>query len=230
VADLSRGLPRRINVLCDRALQEGRVEGVSVISTDLVKRAARAVAGVHDPRPVAPAAPLPAPAPVAEASSPHAVAAAAPEPIAEASPLASVGAETSAVVPATEVAVPVDMPGLSFGHPVVEEEVRGRWGWKPVLGAVILVAAVVVGYGVWATMVGTPASLIPAPPTTRVLSGGAPVAPMPVPSPEELEALLSAPVSVRRPAVVGPEGEGAVPPPAGPLPSGQNPDNSNQVN
>ena len=27
IADLSRGLPRRINVLCDRALQEGRIEG-----------------------------------------------------------------------------------------------------------------------------------------------------------------------------------------------------------
>src|SRR5262249_36545757 len=27
VADLSHGLPRRINVLCDRALQEGRIDG-----------------------------------------------------------------------------------------------------------------------------------------------------------------------------------------------------------
>ncbi len=49
VADLSRGLPRRINVLCDRALQEGRIEGVNVITSDLVKRAARALAGVHEP-------------------------------------------------------------------------------------------------------------------------------------------------------------------------------------
>lgn len=74
VADLSRGLPRRINVLCDRALQEGRIEGVNVITADLVKRAARALAGVHDPLPVAPepfrftppppAAPIPSPAPV----------------------------------------------------------------------------------------------------------------------------------------------------------------------
>jgi general secretion pathway protein A len=49
VADLSRGLPRRINVLCDRALQEGRIEGVNIITADLVKRAARALAGMHDP-------------------------------------------------------------------------------------------------------------------------------------------------------------------------------------
>ena len=81
VADLSRGLPRRINVLCDRALQEGRIEGVNVITADLVKRAARALAGVHEPLtplvepPVRPAvssapstpipAPTPAPAPIA---------------------------------------------------------------------------------------------------------------------------------------------------------------------
>jgi general secretion pathway protein A len=42
IGELSRGLPRRVNVLCDRALQEGRVEGVNVITADLVKRAARA--------------------------------------------------------------------------------------------------------------------------------------------------------------------------------------------
>ena len=52
IADLSRGLPRRINVLCDRSLQEGRIEGVHVITSALVKRAARAVAGVHEPLPV----------------------------------------------------------------------------------------------------------------------------------------------------------------------------------
>jgi general secretion pathway protein A len=45
VADLSRGLPRRINVLCDRALQEGRIEGSNSITPDLVKKAARSIAG-----------------------------------------------------------------------------------------------------------------------------------------------------------------------------------------
>ena len=84
VADLSRGLPRRVNVLCDRALQEGRIEGVNVITSALVKRAARAVAGVyepvsalrapsepsrpaHDPVPVIPAVTRPAAAPSAPA-------------------------------------------------------------------------------------------------------------------------------------------------------------------
>lgn len=72
IADLSRGLPRRINVLCDRALQEGRIEGATTITGELVKRAARALAGVHDPLPVVPepkptpaAAPVPPPPPVA---------------------------------------------------------------------------------------------------------------------------------------------------------------------
>jgi general secretion pathway protein A len=47
IADLSRGLPRRVNVLTDRTLQEGRADGVTNITPALVKRAARALAGVH---------------------------------------------------------------------------------------------------------------------------------------------------------------------------------------
>jgi general secretion pathway protein A len=58
VADLAHGLPRRVNVLCDRSLQEGRIAGVSTITPDLVKRAARSLAGVHDPAPVAPSEPV----------------------------------------------------------------------------------------------------------------------------------------------------------------------------
>ncbi len=49
IAELSRGLPRRVNVLCDRTLQEGRVEGAMSIGADLVKRAAKALAGSHNP-------------------------------------------------------------------------------------------------------------------------------------------------------------------------------------
>ena len=60
VADLSRGLPRRVNVLCDRALQESRIEGASIVTPDLVKRAAKSLAGVHEPidGPIAPAEPV----------------------------------------------------------------------------------------------------------------------------------------------------------------------------
>ena len=49
IAELSRGLPRRVNVLCDRTLQEGRVESERVIGVELVKRAAKSLAGAHPP-------------------------------------------------------------------------------------------------------------------------------------------------------------------------------------
>jgi general secretion pathway protein A len=58
VSELSHGLPRRINVLCDRALQEGRIEGVHLITAALVKRAARAVAGAYEPARMAPSQPV----------------------------------------------------------------------------------------------------------------------------------------------------------------------------
>ena len=45
VASLSRGLPLRVNLLCDRALEAARGAQTNVITPDLVKRAARAVAG-----------------------------------------------------------------------------------------------------------------------------------------------------------------------------------------
>jgi len=52
IAELSRGLPRRVNVLCDRALQEGRIDGAMSLGTDHVKRAAKSLAGVHPAEPV----------------------------------------------------------------------------------------------------------------------------------------------------------------------------------
>lgn len=45
IAELSRGLPRRVNLLCDRILQEGRIDGAMNINGSLVKRAARSLAG-----------------------------------------------------------------------------------------------------------------------------------------------------------------------------------------
>lgn len=49
IADLSRGLPRRVNLICDRTLQEGRIQGASDLGVDLVKRAARSLTGVAEP-------------------------------------------------------------------------------------------------------------------------------------------------------------------------------------
>ena len=45
ISELSRGLPRRINMLCDRALEEGRASGKSEITGDMIKRAATSIAG-----------------------------------------------------------------------------------------------------------------------------------------------------------------------------------------
>lgn len=69
VADLSLGLPRRINLLCDRALQEGRFEGVKVMTPDLVRKAARLI-GLQEALPAAAAAAAPEPVPVAPAPAP----------------------------------------------------------------------------------------------------------------------------------------------------------------
>jgi hypothetical protein len=40
-------LPRRVNLLCDRALYEGRLENANVISGEMLKRAARSLAGAQ---------------------------------------------------------------------------------------------------------------------------------------------------------------------------------------
>jgi general secretion pathway protein A len=55
VAEISRGLPRRVNVLCDRALQEGRIQGKNIIGPAMIKRAARSLSGAAgDELPVTP--------------------------------------------------------------------------------------------------------------------------------------------------------------------------------
>ncbi len=68
VADLSDGLPRRINLLCDRALELGRVAGVTTITAPLISRAAKAIAGAAPPAAdAAPFAPPASPAPATPA-------------------------------------------------------------------------------------------------------------------------------------------------------------------
>jgi general secretion pathway protein A len=47
VGELSQGLPRRVNLLCDRALEEGRVAGATQIDAAMVRRAARSIAGTE---------------------------------------------------------------------------------------------------------------------------------------------------------------------------------------
>lgn len=51
IANMTRGVPRRINLLCDRALEEGRLVGTNSISLELVQKAAK-VGGSRLPPPV----------------------------------------------------------------------------------------------------------------------------------------------------------------------------------
>ena len=220
IAELSRGLPRRVNVLCDRSLQEGRIEGVNLITLDLVKRAARALAGVHDPMPAGVAVPPPAPAPASPAVPvPEAPpeAASVPE-----SPGVSAAAATPSATPAEDEVNPfAELPSLSFGQKA--EEAPSRWrmvGYAA--GAVI--AALASAYAAWVWTAGTPASVVPPAPTTKVLSGGAPAVAIPVPSPAELELMMAAPVIRRFPT---PEAAAPVEGAPAPAPSAQNPENSN---
>lgn len=67
VAELTRGVPRRINLLCDRTLEAGRIEGTNVITPAIVQRANQAGSGQPlppVPKPARPAAASPAAAPV----------------------------------------------------------------------------------------------------------------------------------------------------------------------
>ncbi len=61
IADLSDGLPRRINLLCDRALELGRAGGVTTITAAMISHAAKAISGTAIPTAEPVAAPRPAP-------------------------------------------------------------------------------------------------------------------------------------------------------------------------
>ena len=47
IAEFSRRLPRKVNLLCDRTLEEGRVAGTTVLRTEHVRRAHKAILGAE---------------------------------------------------------------------------------------------------------------------------------------------------------------------------------------
>jgi general secretion pathway protein A len=165
VAKLSRGLPRRINMLCDRALEEGRFDGVTIITPDLVKRAARAVGMPPLPPNVDPEA-----------------------------------------VPADEPAVG---PTLTLGQ--IGEPARRR-PWMLVGGVAVAVAAIGAGYAAYARSAVSSITLPSVPPLE--FRTGELIRQLPVPSDDEIRALL-APRVVRPPQ---------------PPPSAELPNDSNQLN
>jgi general secretion pathway protein A len=165
VAELSQGLPRRVNVLCDRALEEGRFDGVTVMTPDLVKRAARSV-GLQPP----PTAIATAPAPTAPSTA---------------------------------------APLLVLGQ---LNEPRSRRSWIVAGAMAAVVALLFVGYGAYAS---SALSALTIPDVQSIDRRADSLAhPFPVPSDDEIQALLT-------PRVFEP-------PPA--PPSTELPDNPNQFN
>ncbi|MEO7192168.1 MAG: AAA family ATPase [Vicinamibacterales bacterium] len=207
IAELSRGLPRRINVLCDRALQEGRIEGVSVIPVDLVKRAARALAGVHVPLPAAPAA-----IPTSSAPTVHSPA--------EPSDSDSLGS--------TEV-----HKELTFGQEAPAPALHTRR--NVLIGVAALAILVAIGYAAYAsavikTDIQSDGAVPPHP--QRVL--GADAGPVPMPTEAEMQGVFGAAAMTAtppaRPAIAEPAGAASAPATApAPRPSGQLPQDGNQL-
>jgi len=173
IGELSRGLPRRVNVLCDRALQEGRIEGVNVITPDLVKRAARALAGVHDPTPVAP------PDPVMRVISPAEPDMTTADGMAEAA---------MSAVPTRE---------LSFGLALEKPPSKI---FRGMLAGVVAVAVVGGSYWLYAWSAGTPETAVPKPPAGPASLVKPPPKPLPVPTEDQINAAFPPVASAPRPA------------------------------
>jgi hypothetical protein len=222
-------LPRRVNVLCDRALQEGRITGMSTITGDLVKRAARALAGAHPPPPsAAPAssASSVAPgAPAAAAGSGAAPAAKSPAtpttPVTLAAPttptrLSSLERESLALSTAREIADPEP----SLDELLYQESPSHRLRNLMLAGAVIALAAAGAYYAYASNVVSAhEASTIraPRPPIREV---GDPITSIDVPTDEQIHEIFSP--SVTPPAAPMSTPTAIVPPatqPAAPLSS-----------
>ena len=124
VADFSRGLPRRVNLLCDRALYEGRLENANVITGEMLKRAARSLAGAQ-PRSVLSAD-------ASAASSPAAMQApTGPVPVPDSAPadddpsVKHEGGDPPLFAPITEAAAPAQIP-ISLGSEADQKPSRSR--------------------------------------------------------------------------------------------------------
>ena len=165
IADLSRGLPRRVNLICDRALEEGRAARSSVIDASMIRRAARAIVGSFD---------------LAVAVDTTSLGRPVPTPAAAEAP----AAEASAAEPAAVEAAAMNRP-LTFGQTPSR---RGGTRAKILLvtlGLALAVGAAAAGYGVW-TIGSREIALPPAPAAPRLDIGRAPTE-VQVPTEEEIE-------------------------------------------
>lgn len=166
VSEYSRGLPRRVNVLCDRALEEGRVEGTTDITAALVKRAAKSLSG--------PTASVAAGATAAMAS------AAAPAP-ASAPRMDPHGAPS----PADVRSEPAPMDAVT----IEAAPARSRPSVALIIAVTLfLVAAAVAAYFAWTIV--SPDVAVPAPRAAATPSIGLPARALPPPSDDEIRDLL----------------------------------------
>ena len=203
IAEVSRGLPRRINVLCDRALQEGRIAGVSEINAELIRSAARALTGAAA---ALPTTPVPAPVPVPPGRSP--------------------GREEVAATTLREPSFGRSVAKAESEEPAASGN-RGRIIGLVAAGLVVLAAA---GYAWYAatTVSSDAATLRPRPPVAPVKDVGEPYTTRGIPSDEEIAIALAPPrfVSAPMPATIVPTATAPDSPPASPSPgpaSGQIP-------
>jgi len=138
VAELTRGVPRRINLLCDRTLEAGRVEGTTIITPEIVQRAHQTATG-QAPM----ATPKPARQPVSSAEP-----AAAPVALVAADRFdeLTLNLDDGLDFPVTSA---TDDAPLMFGQTEGEAPKRSRF-WVMVFFAMILGALLVVSGIAWA--------------------------------------------------------------------------------
>jgi type II secretory pathway predicted ATPase ExeA len=152
VAELTRGVPRRINLLCDRTLEAGRVEGTTVITPEIVRRANQAATGqapIAAPKPVRPPVPVPVAAPV------------------DAVPFDELTLNLDEGMDFQSTSTTDDSP-LMFGQTEEEAPKRSRF-WVTAIVAMMLVAGGVGSYIGWAFVNGDAViPMLPAPPVRNV--------------------------------------------------------------
>ena len=160
IAELTQGVPRRINLLCDRALEEGRVAGTNLISVPMVRRAAKAVAGQPDTD-------LPAPV-----NRDHAV-------MTDDIPLQLEHGLDHGLDPKGD-------HGLTFGH-VAKKTPRSRGFWWAA-ALIVLAVAAAGSYFAWTTMQTAPASTpdLPAAPPVDIRLPD----PRPLPTDDEVRYIM----------------------------------------
>ncbi len=178
VAEFSRGLPRRINVLCDRALDEGKNVGSQAITADILKRAARSLSSPSTAVPVISASEVTAPA-----AQPAAAPAAAPR-------TAPTRLVPPPAPPSPTVAEIADGDQFDMLPPLEADEQAARKGMSRVIlvvGGILLVAALALAYYAW-SVAGSQQDT-PKTPSAK-LAIGAPALPMPIPSDDDLKDLM----------------------------------------